>query len=139
MARGEGLQQRRCDRDGDGGWVLAGDPGLADRAGDPADRLGGVAGRGQLGRKARPLGGRADQPDAAQWLRQPQGRVAQGEVLRVVVRHDHHVRAARQPLEYLLAEQRVVDTDVRGAVDHVREPDPVQLLGARVGQQQPDR
>ena len=57
----------------------------------------------------------------------------------MVVRHDHDVRAARQLLEHLLAEQRVVDADVRGAVDHVREPDPVQLLRARVDEQQPDR
>ena len=55
------------------------------------------------------------------------------------MRHDHDVRAARQLLEHLLAEQRVVDADVRGAVDHVGQPDPVQLLRARVGQQQPDR
>ena len=57
----------------------------------------------------------------------------------MIVRHDHDVRAARQPLEHVLAEQRVVDADVRDAVDHVGQPDPVQLLAARVGQQQPDR
>ena len=57
----------------------------------------------------------------------------------MVVRHDHDVRTARQPLEHLLAEQRVVDADVRDAVDHVGQPDPVQLLGPRVGEQQPDR
>jgi hypothetical protein len=57
----------------------------------------------------------------------------------MVVRHDHDVRSAGQLLEHLFAEQRVVDADVRAAVDHVREPDPVQLLGARVDQQQLDR
>ena len=98
-----------------------------------------MPGVGQLGLEPRPLGGRADQPDAAQRLRQPQGRVAQRVVLSVVVGHDHHVRAAWQLLEHLLAEQRVVDADVGGAVDHIRQPDPVQLLGTRVDQHQPDR
>ena len=57
----------------------------------------------------------------------------------MIVRRDHDVRPPGQLLEHLLAEQRVADADVSGAVDHVREPDPVQLLGARVHQQQLDR
>ena len=130
-----------ADRHGDHGRVLAGDAGLADRAGDPGDGL------------------RARGPAAASWAwnrvhlalepispmlpsgwGKPQGRVAQREVLGVVVRHDQRRGPRRGSCSSTCSPSSVwwMLTSAR-AVDHVGQPDPVQLLGARVDQQQLDR
>ena len=53
-------------------------------------------------------------------------------------RHDQHMRAARQHLEHLLPEQRVVHDDIGDPVGDVGQPELVELVLAGVDQVQPD-
>ena len=53
-------------------------------------------------------------------------------------RHDQHVRAAGQPFQHLLAEQRVVHGDIGGAVGDVGQPQLIELVLAGIDQVQLD-
>ena len=65
-------------------------------------------------------------------VRAPQGGVAQGVVLRVVVGHDEHVRSGRQRVEHHLGQRRMVHLDPGDGVGQPRHRRGVELLLARV-------